>query len=293
MCNENKVEKGNFSPKETILPPVDGYFWEKAGQIEKNMLEYKQLKYARVSGGGGIRLNRLAMMVLKNILAVPSLYAKLCRYAADPERYPEQERWGHIASIMQRAIKGGNVDLVLTGLENIPSEGGFMMYGNHQGLFDVVAIAATCPMPLGAVLKQELKDLPLLKQIISCTKSFPMDREDPRQSLEVIRAVTAEVQNGRSYLIFPEGTRSKNGNVMGDFHGGSFRCAVKAKCPIVPFAVIDSFKVLDQKGSKRVRVQLHYLEPIAYEEYAGMKATEVAAMVKERIQACLDEKIGQ
>jgi 1-acyl-sn-glycerol-3-phosphate acyltransferase len=158
-------------------------------------------------------------------------------------------------------------------------------------MFDVVAISATCPDPLGAVLKQELKDLPLIKQIISCTKSFPMDRDDVRQSLEVIKAVTEEVQNGRSYIIFPEGTRSKNGNVMGEFHGGSFRCAVKAKCPIIPMAVVDCFKVLDQKGSKPVQVQLHYLKPIAYEEYAGMKAAEVAALVKQRIQECLDQNV--
>jgi len=234
-------------------------------------------------------LNRLVLMVLKNIFAVPGLYGKLCRHAANPENYPEKERWDHIAKIMQRAIKAGNVDLVVTGLENIPSEGGFMMYCNHQGLFDVVAIAGTCPTPLGAVLKKELKDVPLIKQIISCTKSFPMDREDVRQSLEVIKAVTEEVQNGRSYIIFPEGTRSRNGNVMGEFHGGSFRCAVKAKCTIIPMAVIDCFKVLDQKGSKPVKVQLHYLKPIAYEEYAGMKAAEVAALVKSRIQECLDQ----
>ena len=235
-------------------------------------------------------MNRLALMVLKNILAVPGLFAKLCSYANKVGTYPEQESWDHIAKIMNRAIKAGNVDLVVTGLENIPgpSEGGFMMYGNHQGLFDVVAISATCPTPLGAVLKKELKDVPLVKQIVSCTKSFPMDREDVRQSLEVIKAVTAEVQNGRSYIIFPEGTRSKNGNVMGEFHGGSFRCAVKAKCPIVPVVVVDCFKVLDQKGSKPVKVQLHYLKPIAYEEFAGMKAAEVAALVKARIQECLD-----
>ena len=235
-------------------------------------------------------MNRLALMVLKNILAVPGLYAKLCNYANNVGKYPEQESWDHIAKIMNRAIKAGNVDLVVTGLENIPTpaDGGFMMYGNHQGLFDVVAISATCPTPLGAVLKKELKDVPLVKQIVACTGSFPMDREDVRQSLEVIKAVTAEVQNGRGYLIFPEGTRSKNGNVMGEFHGGSFRCAVKAKCPIVPVVVVDCFKVLDQKGSKPVRVQLHYLKPIAYEEFAGMKAAEVAALVKERIQECLD-----
>ena len=150
-------------------------------------------------------------------------------------------------------------------------------------------IVDTTKEDLSHVLKKELENVPLIKQIIACTKCFPMDRSDVRQSLEVIKAVTEEVQSGRSYIIFPEGTRSRNGNVMGEFHGGSFRCAVKAKCPIIPMAVIDCFKVLDQKGSKPVRVQLHYLKPISYEEYAGMKAAEVAALVKERIQACLDE----
>ena len=233
-------------------------------------------------------MNRIATMVLKNLHVVPGAFAKLWRYAANPEKYEELEMWSQIHYIMDRAVKGGNIDLQVTGLENLPEKDGFMLYGNHQGLFDVVAIAATWERPLAAVLKKELENVPLLKQIRLCTNSFCMDREDVRQSLEVIQNVTREVQKGRNYLIFPEGTRSKNGNVMGEFHGGSFRCAVKAKCPIVPFAVIDSFKVLDQKGSKPVTVQLHYLDPIPYEEFAGLKATEVAALVKERIQAAID-----
>ena len=234
-------------------------------------------------------MNRLALMVLRNIPRVPGLYGKLCHYAKNTDKYPEQEKWDHIQHILQLAVKAGNVDLQVHGLENIPAPGtGFVMYSNHQGLFDVVAIAATCNTPLGAVLKKELTDVPLLRQIRECTKSFPMDREDIRQSLEVIRAVTEEVKQGRGYLIFPEGTRSKNGNVMGEFHGGSFRAAMKAKCPIIPIAFVDSFKVLDQKGSKRVTVQIHYLSPIPYEEYAELKTVEVATLVKGRIQETID-----
>ena len=141
---------------------------------------------------------------------------------------------------------------------------------------------------MAAVMKKELKDVPVLKQVMQCTHSFAMDREDVRQSLTVIQNVTEEVKNGRNYLIFPEGTRSKLGNEMLEFHGGSFRCATKSKCPIVPIAMIDSFKVLDQKGSKPVTVQIHYLKPIPYEEYAGMKPAEVAALVKSRIQEKID-----
>lgn len=228
-------------------------------------------------------MNRLALMILKNIFAVPGLWTKLCRYAKNTDKYPEQEKYAHIQKIMKCAVKGGNLDLHVTGLEKLPEESGYLLCGNHQGLFDVVAIVATHDKPLAGVYKKELDGLPFIQQIVDCTNSFSMDRDDVRQSLTVIQNVTRELQAGRTYLIFPEGTRSKMGNRMNEFHGGTFRCAVKAKAPIVPFAVIDCFKVLDQKGSKPVRVQLHYLDPIPYEEYQGMKTTEIAQMVQGRI----------
>ena len=234
-------------------------------------------------------MNRIVTMVLKNIWHVPGLWFKLCKYANHTDDYPEVEKWRHIQHILKLAVNGGNIDLKVTGIENIPQDTAFMMYPNHQGMFDVVAIASTCNIPLGAVLKKELYDIPFLHQIAVCTGSFAMDREDVRQSLTVIQNVTEEVRKGRNYLIFPEGTRSKNGNQMGEFHGGSFRCATKSKCPIVPIALVDCFKVLDQKGSDPVSVQLHYLDPIPYEEYEGMKPAEVAELVKSRIQAKLDE----
>lgn len=237
-------------------------------------------------------MNRIVTMVLKNLLIVPGAWQKLCRYAKHPEKYSEEEMYRHIQYILKRAVRGGNIDLQVSGTENIPKEGGFMLYANHQGMFDVLAVAATCDIPVGAVLKKELYDIPFLHQVAICTKSFPMDREDVRQSLTVIQSVIREVKAGQNYLIFPEGTRSRNGNQMGQFHSGSFRCATRSKCPIVPVALVDSFKVLDQKGSKPVTVQIHYLKPICWEEYGNLKTTELAALVKERIAQAIQAHTG-
>ena len=234
-------------------------------------------------------MNRIALMVLRNIFKLPGLYLKLCHYAKHTDKYSEHEKYNHIQHILKIAINSGNINLQVFGQENIPQEGGFIMYGNHQGMFDPVALALTCDRPLAVVFKKELANIPLVKQIVACTKSFAMDREDVRQSLSVIQDVTREVEAGRRYVIFPEGTRSRNGNTMGEFHHGSFRSAVKAKCPIVPLVFVDSFKVLDQKGSAPVSVQLHYLEPIPYEIYEGMKTSAIAEMVKEKIQQTLDQ----
>ena len=238
-------------------------------------------------------MHRIVMMCLRNLFLVPPAYIKLCHYAKHTDKYPELTKYKHIQFIFQRAVKSGNIELQVYGQENIPTENGFTIYSNHQGMFDILAIPATCDQPLAAVLKKELKDIPFLKQVIACTKSFPMDREDVRQSMEVILAATKEVASGRNYLIFPEGTRSKNGNQMREFHAGSFKIAAKAKAPILPVALIDCYKVFDEKGCKPVSMQIHYLPVIPYEDYKDMKTPELAQMVHDRIEACVKANEGK
>ena len=235
-------------------------------------------------------MNRLAQMVLKNILHVPGVYSKLRHYAKHAEDYPEAERFEHIRHMLRLAVKAGNVEIKTFGQENIPESGGVLFYGNHQGMFDVVALALTCVRPIGAVFKKELAGYPVVKEVVASTNSFSMDRGDVRQSMTVIQNVTAEVMKGRCYLIYPEGTRSRKGNEMGEFHAGSFRCAVKSKCTVVPVAVVNSFAVLDRKGSGPIDMEIHYLPAIPCEEYQNMKTGELADLVKGRIAEKIAER---
>lgn len=235
-------------------------------------------------------MNRIVYMCLKNIPRIPSAWFKLCKYAKNPDKYTRKEMADHIRYIMKIAVKSGNINLKVTGTEMLPKEDGFILYGNHQGMFDAVAMLAAFDRPLSAVFKKELSNIPFAKQVIACTESHAMDREDVRQSMEVILKTAKDVaEKKKNFVIFPEGTRSKNGNNMGEFHAGSFKCAQKAKCPIVPFAFIDSYHVLDKDGTDPMDVQLHFLEPIPYEEYKSLKTPELAALVKERIQKVIDE----
>jgi len=233
---------------------------------------------------GGPDMNRLLYMVTRNIWKVPPAWFKLCHYAKHTDEYPEAEKYAHIRYILKTAVDTGNIDFQVYGKENIPEENGYMMFSNHQGLFDIMAITAACEKPWAAVLKKELYKIPFMKQMVDCTKSYPMDRDDLRQSMKVIQAVTKEVKNGRNYLIFPEGTRSKDGNNMLEFHSGSFKSATKAQCTILPIALINTHKVLDEKGNKPVVVQLHFLPQIPYEEYKDLNTVELAQMVHDRIE---------
>lgn len=234
-------------------------------------------------------MKRILMMVFRNIFRVLPMWIKLCYYAAHPDKYTDEEHNALFKYIVKRANIGGNVTIKAYGQENIPTENGFMFFPNHQGMYDVLAIIDSCPNPLSVVYKIELKDIPFIKQVASCMKAFFIDRDDVRQSMKVIIAVAEEVKKGRNYLIFAEGTRSKNGNNVGEFKGGSFKAATKAKCPIVPVALIDSFKPFDTNTTKPVDVQVHYLKPLYYEEYKDMKTTEIAEEVRRRIVEVIEE----
>lgn len=224
------------------------------------------------------------MMVFRNILLVPYMWIKLCYHASHVDKYTEEEHYKMLRYITYRANKGGNVIIDVHGQENIPKENGFMFFPNHQGMYDVLAIIDACPKPFSVVAKKEVANVPFLKQVFACMKAYMLDREDVRQAMEVIINVTKEVKKGRNYLIFAEGTRSKKGNQIQDFKGGSFKSATKARCPIVPVALIDSFKPFDTNSITPVTVQVHFLEPLLYEEYKDMKTNEIAETVKERIQ---------
>ena len=231
------------------------------------------------------------MVVLKNIAIIPAAWTKLCKYAKHTDEYSYEEKYKHIRYILKHVCKSGNIDLKVTGLENIPEKDGFLMCGNHQGIFDIVAVVESFERPIAGVFKKELENIPFLKQVVECTHSFAMDRDDVRQSMKVIQGVAQELLNGRNIVIFPEGTRSKKGNDMGEFHAGTFKCVSKSKAPIIPFALIDSFKVLDQDGCAPLKVQLHYLKPIFYDEYKDLKTNEIAALVKARIGEAIEKNL--
>lgn len=236
-------------------------------------------------------MKRILLMVFRNILLVPFMWCKLCYYAAHVDKYTEEQHYRMLKFIVLRANKGGNVTIDIHGQENIPKESGFMFFPNHQGLYDVLAIVEASPIPFSVVAKKEIKDIQFLKQVIACMRGYLLDRDDVRQAMKVIGEVTNEVKKGRNYVIFAEGTRSKMGNTVQEFKGGSFKAATKAKCPIVPVALIDAFKPFDTNTISSVTVQVHFLEPIYYEEYKDLKTKEIAEIVRRRIQDTINENV--
>ena len=227
---------------------------------------------------------RIALMVIRSIFYLPTYMIHLNMYGKPDDNHTEQERYDYLRALVQRVNRVGRVKVQGYGMENLPNKEGFIMFPNHQGLFDSLAIIETCSHPFGIVIKKEAARWVLVKQVIALLRGIAIDRKDIKDSIRMIRQVTEEVKQGRNYIIFAEGTRSKSGNSILPFKSGTFKSALNAKCPIIPVALINSYKPFDCNSIRKENVQVHYLPPIYPEQYIGMKSSEIADIVHDRIQ---------
>ncbi len=237
-------------------------------------------------------MKRIALMFLRSFFFLPAYLIRLFKLC-NIEKYDRFTRYKFLHDLAKAVNKRGRVKIECHGIENIPSETGYIIFPNHQGLYDALAFLETHERPFVTVMKKEVKDIFLLRNVIQLLQAEIIDREDVRQSMTVIKNMTNRVKNGENFVIFAEGTRSRNGNHVGEFKGGSFKSAMNARCPIVPAALIDSFKAFDTNSIKKVTVKLIYMKPLYYEDYKDMKSTEIAELVQSRVQETIDQYLAE
>jgi 1-acyl-sn-glycerol-3-phosphate acyltransferase len=141
---------------------------------------------------------------------------------------------------------------------------------------------------LRILYKAELRRLPILVHAFDLAGFVPLERGNPEQSLPAIEAAGRALRDGASFLIFPEGTRSRSGSLL-PFKKGGFIMAIKGQAPIVPVAVTGARNAL-RKGSfiiRPVQVRVRFAPPI---ETAGLGQEDRDALVtevRERVQSML------
>ena len=208
------------------------------------------------------------------------------RYEADhPEKFSEKKRYELDRHVIRIMCKTGKIKTVCFGRENLPKEGGYIMYPNHQGKYDALGIILSHDTPCSLVMDLDKSNSALVREFIDLVGGKRLDKSDVRQAMRIIKEVANDVKAGKRYILFPEGGYEfNNKNHVTEFKPGSFKSATMSKVPIVPVALIDSYKVFNSLNFMPVTVQVHFLKPIPYEEYKGMKTLEIAHLVKGRIE---------
>ena len=160
-----------------------------------------------------------------------------------------------------------------------------MMYPNHQGKYDVLGIIYTHKTPCSFVIDKRKSHTILVREVVDLVQGKRLEKNNPRQGIHIINDVAEEVKNGKRYVLFPEGGyKFNNRNKIFDFKAGSFKIALKSHMPIVPIALVDSYKVFNSFHFGPITTYIYYLKPITYEEYKDMRTQEIAALVKSRIE---------
>jgi len=230
---------------------------------------------------------RFLYVILMNIFRAPYMIPSMRYMLERPEKYTEEQRYHMVKHMIDLMRRSGRVTTEGFGMENLPKEGGYIMYPNHQGKYDALGIIATHEQPCSLVMDRNKSNGILVREVIDLLDGKRMDIRDVRQAMRIINEIANEAAKGKCFILFPEGGYDHNRNKVKEFKAGSFKSAVKAKVPIVPVALIDSYKVFNSVVVGKVKTQVHYLKPITYEEYQGMKTQEIATLVKERIEAVI------
>ncbi|MBO6128920.1 MAG: 1-acyl-sn-glycerol-3-phosphate acyltransferase [Pseudobutyrivibrio sp.] len=175
------------------------------------------------------------------------------------------------------------------GFDNIPKKQAVLYIGNHQSFFDVVLGYHLCPAVTGFMSKKTFEKVPLLNVWMHMNYCLFLTRTNPRQDLKLIIKAQEYIKNGISMFIFPEGTRSKTGE-MADFHEASFKIATKTGCPIVPVAFTNTREVFETHlpKLKKTRVIVTFCQPIDLSSLEGDDKKHIGAYVKSIIQNQLD-----
>lgn len=159
------------------------------------------------------------------------------------------------------------------GADNLPSEGGVIIAANHMSNWDPPFLASFLARPVGYMAKQELFEIPIFGTVIRWLFAFPVRRGAADRS--AVKAAVKELRAGRCVGIFPEGTRSKDGEIH-HFGAGVALLASMSGAPVVPAAIIGTDKMRN--------LAVAYGEPIRFEGKANREALdEFSQKIREEI----------
>ena len=236
---------------------------------------------------------RLCFVLLVSIPYVVFYLSKGAYIERHTENFTEEDRY-HIAldciHVLQR---NGFIRTEAYGTEYLPEDGGYVMFANHQGKYDALGIMTSHAKPCTVVIDEKRSHLPLADQFITLVQGTRLDKSSAKAQVKSVLNVIQEVSAGRRYIIFPEGGYYHNRNRVHTFLPGAFQCAVKSKSPIVPVALIDSYKPFELNSIRPVTTQVHFLPPIYYEEYKGMTTKELAALTRQKIMEVIEQQINK
>ncbi len=224
-----------------------------------------------VSGYSALALANLLCASMVALLAIVDSTGKLW--------WPLCRLWGKII------YWGAWSPVYSQGFESLDWDQPCVLMANHQSYMDVPAIVSACPTPIRFVARKAVFSTPLLGRAMRATGQISIDRSDRDQAIASLQAAAIQISEGRTVLVFPEGTRSHDGGLQ-SFKKGGFMLAIDAQVPIIPIGVNGTHSVVPRGKSsfQAGKVGVWVGEPI---ETKGMAMDDRDALMRD-VRAALE-----
>ena len=179
------------------------------------------------------------------------------------------------------------IPIKVTGEENVDPKQSYVFVANHQSFLDVFAVYGWLPNNFKWLMKKEIRKVPFVGTACAVAGHIFVDRSNPRAALQSMDHIKKELVDGISTVIFPEGTRTKTGE-MGRFKQGAFKIAMDMGLPVVPLSLNGFFKAMPSGqafANPRARVSLHIGKPIDISQFNDIN--EAMEYLREQIASGL------
>ncbi len=181
-------------------------------------------------------------------------------------------------------LKTCGVKVDIDGLDNIVDDRTYVFASNHQSLFDIPILFTHLPVSFRILFKQSLLGLPWLGWHLWFGGHIPVDRSNPVKARKSLERATEHIQHEGSIVVFPEGTRSRDGSI-GRFKHGSFVIAIRGGVPVVPVTISESWRIME-RGKVTVNprtVRVHLAPPVDVEEFDESSVAKLSTKVHDII----------
>ncbi len=216
-------------------------------------------------------------------------YMKQMRKIGQEDTAPFAERYQLVIKVAKKINKAGHIHLQVYGQETLTNEPALFIV-NHQGRYDGIAVFTALENNPCSLIADKGRILhPFYRYMFTMIKGAAIDRNKPRELVQVMNDVGVRLKNGQSFIGFIEGKWEENHNNLQEFHTGILKPAYASHVRIVPIVLYDTWKVFSISSIKKIYPEVHILKEISYAEYKDLTKQELADVIKQRMQQKLDE----
>ena len=143
------------------------------------------------------------------------------------------------------------------GLDKIDPAGTYIFMSNHVSNLDAIVLMPLIPRRTSVLVKKEMWRLPVIARAFDLASLVPVERQNREAAIQSVRRATEVMNQGVNMMLYPEGTRSRDGRLL-PFKKGPFHMAAETSFPIVPVTMVNTFEILPKgkfaakKGTARV-----------------------------------------